>query len=138
MPLIKVSDNFLLEYSANILNEMCASPDRLQELIANEEFHQSIAKNIVTTNDPDVLHQTLELLIKMLSTSEGLQAVCASTDMPFAFLLATTNNDYTRIQECALQILTQMSSCSSLFYTSKFADPLFMEMMFGVLEVRIF
>lgn len=116
---------------------MCALSNRLKELIDNEEFHLSMAKNIITTSDPDVLHQTLELLIKITSNSEGLEAVCLSSDMPFAFLLASTKNEYTRIQECALQILAKMASCSSAFYTSKFADPLFMEEMFSVLEVSL-
>lgn len=116
---------------------MCASPDRLKQLIDNDQLLLSMANHIVTTNDPDVLHQTLELLIKILSNPDGLEAICLSTDMPFAFILATTRNIYTRIQECALEILTQMASCSSFFYTSKFADPLFMEEMFGVLEVKL-
>lgn len=131
----KVNDSVLNEYSARILNDMCAAPNRLKELIDNEEALQSINEHIVTTNDPDVLHQTLELLIKITSCPQGLEAVCSSVNMPFAFLLATTKNDYNRIQECALQILTQMAGCSSVFYTTVFADPLFMEEMFGILEV---
>lgn len=113
---------------------MFANQARRAEIITNPDLLQNICKRIVTTDDPDVLHQTLELLIKITDDPSGMEEVCSSTDVPFAFLLATTKNAYNRVQECALQLLTNLATCSSFYYTSKFADPLFMEEMFGILE----
>lgn len=115
------------------MNNLC--PARLPLLIENPAFILKLFERITKTNDPDVLNQSLEILIHITGSTDGLNVICALTEFPFAFLLSVTKNEYTRNQMFALEVLSKVADCSHRFYVSKFKDPLFMEEIFFILEV---
>lgn len=132
---MQLDDNFLMEYSLIILNELYENPV-FQQNITNSELVKVLFDRIVKTNDPDVLHQSLKLINNITSNLAGLEEICGKIDIPFAFLLATTKNEYTRIQMCTLNVLANIGDCNNPIVSARYNDPLFMEEIFSILEVR--
>lgn len=127
-------DDYLIEYSAVILKELCADRLRRQHIAGDSDLHRHLFRRIVETIDPDVLHQSLELLVLIGGHPVGVAALCESIDFPFAYMLALCGSAYPRVQCCALECLHQVAVCDSPQYTERFADPLFMAEMLGILE----
>lgn len=130
-------DNWLVEYAADILCGMCTENGGSEHLARSAiafDLQQSMFTRMVNTRDPDILYRTLELLIRIASHPQGLRSLCDSPNFPFAFLLATTRNAYTLVQNGALECLTTLTECDSEQFTQRFADPLFLEEMFTILE----
>lgn len=128
-------DNWLIEYSADVLCGLCADgSEHLATSAVAVDLQQSMFARMLSTRDPDILYRTLELLNRIATLPEGKRMLCASLNFPFAFLLATTRNSYTRIQSAALECLTALTDCEAEQFTQRFADPLFLEEMFAILE----
>lgn len=94
-------------------------------------------QKISHTNDPDVLWQTIELLLKFLHDSNGFEIIAFREELPFEFLvLSVAQNEYPIIQTRILDILTELVQSHNPTLVERIEDRFFMDTMFGVLEVR--
>lgn len=135
----QVDDDLLMEYSAVILNELTENPVRMEAILGNPLFFKILFPRIPTTTDADVLHESLRLMYNILKCPEGLETLCAfQADIPFSFLLTATKSEYTKIQQCALDVLQLLCGCQSAYISSRYKDPLFYEDVFFILEVLSF
>lgn len=146
------NDEYIVEYSAMILNELSTDPEHCQTLATDRELHRHLFRRLVDTHDPDVLNHTSQLIECISKHPDGLLTVCACGDLangdgpsvdeipvefPFAFMLALTRCDYPRVQECALRTLMNLAACDSDQFARRFGDRLFADEILSVLETFV-
>lgn len=132
----QIDDNFLIEYSAIVLNQLSANEQFLACLIGNPDFLKILLPRIATTTDPDVLYQCLLLTINLTKCHSGLEAICGAMDFPFSFVLATMKNEFTEVQYCAVELLINLSLCRQPHMILNLKDPLFFDETLNILEVH--
>lgn len=127
---------FLQEYSSAILNYLCENDDLLQAMLGNFEFIQSLFARIMRTSDPDVLVQSLEILLNLCKANSKI--ICSMNNVPLESILSATGSAYPKIQATSLLVFIEMGLCGHLVCRDFFIKSTFLDQTMSILEVSLF
>lgn len=122
-------DNFLVEYSATLLNLL---PDRIDRLPDPLPLLGSVLQRIATTKDPDLLLLNLTLLVRLAAGHDNL--LCARLDFPFNAILAAVRSEFRRVQAAALDALRLAAHCDTAPFLAHFRSPAVLALLLENLE----
>lgn len=126
---LSADDNFLVEYSATLLNLL---PKLIDSLPDPQPLLSSILKRIATTKDPDLLLLNLTLLVQLATGHDNI--LCARLDFPFNAILAEVRSEFRRVQAAAMDALSLASHCETGAFLANFRTPAMVAMILENLE----
>lgn len=135
MSLFQSDDNFLMEYTGIVLNQLVSNSPLYLDRVIESPVLPKLLLQLKTTSDPDVLLQTLQLLARITALPLGLSYICDSKVIEA--LLSSLLSEFLTIQSAAIEVLVNLTRSPNPTIRSALERPNIMEKIFEILEVGI-
>lgn len=112
----ETNDQFMLEYSSNILQHIMIDPKICVLLQEDQEFIKRVVELTNSTRDVDVYRNALEMLIKITSDPVGLTIISEQNLIKLPSIFQTIGSEFPKIQKLSLKVFENFSSSTNEYF----------------------